>query len=318
MKNLARKQQIENFLQESNLKDYNITPLKQDASQRKYFRLTKEKESFILMDCLPNFESVNPFIKVSEFLLIEEFSVPKIYFQDNKNGFLILEDFGNNSLNNYLTKYPHKNIALYKLALDNLIKLSKIKVPNDFPKHDQKTLIAGTEMFQQYFLPNNDHEFTDLCQNLFKQLDYNSQHISLRDFHADNLMYLDNRSNYQKIGLLDYQDSSQGFLAYDLISLIQDARRFIPVNLQNEFLKYFLTNIPHIDKEKFMKEYQILSFQRNSRIIGLFNKFHKEDNNPDYLKYLDNVFKYFKINLESKFLKDIKEYCHCMPTAWGR
>ena len=121
-------------------------------------------------------------------------------------------------------------------------------------------------------------------------------------------MYLADRNHFQKIGLLDYQDACLGFLSYDILSLIQDARRYVDQDLQEKLLGYFLDNMPHIDQEKFMLEYHILSFQRNSRIIGLFNKFHKIDGNPAYLKYLDNVMRYLQNNLEQSPLKEMKDF----------
>lgn len=300
--------EIKLFIAKYNLEKYQLNALIQDASYRRYFRLNNDKKSFILMDCPPNFDSILPFIKATNFLSKYIFSVPKIYYQNIEKGLLILEDFGSDSFNNYLNKTPQETNFLYKLALENLIKLNKIKSQETFPIHNQEELISGIKLFNKYFLNSNNDEFIRLCSKLFQQLNYQDQYLSLRDFHADNLLYLKNRDNYQKIGLLDYQDISYGFISYDLLSLIQDARKFISFELQQELLNYFLEKIAYKDKAYFLKEYEILSLQRNCRIIGLFNKFAIENNNNNYLKYLDNLFKYLNINLQSNFLKEIKDY----------
>ena len=129
--------------------------------------------------------------------------------------------------------------------------------------------------FQKYYLESSDSKFIELTTELLDGLDYDDQHLSLRDFHADNLMILPARKGFNKIGVLDYQDASLGFLAYDLVSLLQDARRYIEEDKQEKYLEYFLANMVDIDRKKFLKEYWILGFQRNARIIGLFNKFAK-------------------------------------------
>ena len=136
----------EEFLEKYNLSDFDIKELPQDASTRKYVRLSKDNINFILMDCPPSYISVEPFIKMTNFLLSNEFSAPEIFYQDSKNGFLLLEDFGTISFNKYLKENPDKEDELYFLAMDNLIKLSKIKVVDlDFPKHSKEILLEGLQ-----------------------------------------------------------------------------------------------------------------------------------------------------------------------------
>lgn len=296
-----------NFLKTYKLTNYHITPLKHDASMRRYDRLTKDNHSIVLMDAPPEFESIKDFIDVTNFLSKHGFSTPKIYHYDISQGFLVLEDFGNDIINIYLNNYPERTDFIYFLAIDNLIKLANISPPNHFPKHDKNILMSGIEQFQTFYLESQDKELTLECSNLFSQLDYTKNYICLRDYHADNLIYLQERQSYKKIGLLDYQDACSGFLSYDLLSLLQDARKYISPQLQEKYLQYFLDNIPNLNQEEFLKEYDILSFQRNARIIGLFHKLNKKDQNSSYLKYLDNVLQYFVNNLQSKYLAKISK-----------
>ena len=303
---------LKNFIQEHQalVNNYQLYPLAQDASTRKYYRLNTAKQNFIIMDSSLDLKSLAAFIKVTSFLENHKFSVPHIFTQDLDNGFLLIEDLGDNSLNKILTHNPNKSTELYFLAIDNLIQIAQIKANITLPQHNETILLDGMKQFAEFYLNLKlaQKDFMLLCQNLLAQLNYKESYISLRDFHADNLMYLPDRKNFQKIGLLDYQDASLGFLSYDLLSLIQDARRYVTPKLQEKLLGYFLDHMPHINQEKFMLEYHILSFQRNSRIIGLFNKFHKIDHNPAYLKYLDNVMRYLQNNLEHSPLKEMKNF----------
>lgn len=293
------------FLKKCFSGSYNVIPLKHDASKRRYFRLIKNNQNFILMDAPPEFESVLDFINVTNFLASHDFSVPEIYHKDIINGFLILEDFGNNIVNNYLDKHSEEESKIYFLAIDNLVKLTHIIPPANLPKHDKEILLSGVTQFQEFYLESSNQELISACSEIFDQLNYKHNHVCLRDYHADNLVYLDDRKTHKQIGLLDYQDACSGFVSYDLLSLLQDARKYISPQLQEKYLQYFLDKMPNLNQEEFLKEYEILAFQRNARIIGLFNKLNKQDKNPLYLPYLDNVSKYFTQNLKSSHLTEL-------------
>jgi len=296
------------FISHCQLEEFNAIPLKHDASARRYTRLTRDLAKYILMDSSQEIGSVQPFVKTTNFLLTNEFSVPEIFVTDSETGFLLLEDLGDITFNNYLKENPDAQNELYKLALDILIKISQIKTSDlDFPTHDKQTLLEGLKLFQKYYLKNDDSKFIEICNKFLDQLNYEYNYLELRDYHADNLMILPNRGGINKIGILDYQDASLGFLAYDLTSLIQDARRWIEFEDQDIYYDYFISNIPNLDKEEFRKEYDILSFQRNARIVGLFTKF-AEEGKPEYLDYLKNVHRYIAHNLESPYLKEMHDY----------
>ncbi len=270
--------------------------LKQDASKRKYARVSKDNHNYVLMDCAEDFDALISFIKITDLLKKNNFSVPKILYQDLKNfPYLLIEDFGDNSFNQYLEHQQKKQDKIYFLAIDNLIKLSSIPAPTSLPKHSKKLLLGGIALFNKY---NIDKKYK-ISKEILAGLDFKEQkYICLRDFHADNLFFLKNRTSYKQIGLIDYQDASIGFLSYDLLSLLQDARRYIASKDEQKYLAYFYQHMQktsnNFNQEEFKKEYHILSKQRNSRIIGLFNKFAKIDGKTEYLSYLKNVFRYFE------------------------
>ena len=125
---LNREELIEEFIKANNLAEFHQEELPRDASKRRYFRLTLDDESYILMDCSPDYTSLLPFIKTTNFLLTNEFSVPQIFVTDEQNGLAVIEDFGQVSFNKFIDQNQDKEDELYFLAIDNLIALSKLEV----------------------------------------------------------------------------------------------------------------------------------------------------------------------------------------------
>ncbi|HLD76503.1 MAG TPA: phosphotransferase, partial [Rickettsiales bacterium] len=148
-------------------------------------------------------------------------------------------------------------------------------------------------------------EFKRLWFDLFDLLNREDQTLVLRDFHADNLMLLKNNN----VGLLDFQDAVIGSKAYDLVSLLEDARRDLAPNLASKMLQYFLQN-SSIDQEKFLHDYEILSLQRNIKILGIFSRLARRDGKEFYLKLLPRVRDYVitRISTDSEVLQKISQF----------
>jgi N-acetylmuramate 1-kinase len=301
-----RQELILNFLKEQNLEKYKIEELQKDASSRNYLRIKKDKQSYIVMDCPEDDGAIENFIKISKILAKNSLSIPKILHQNLKDRILIIEDFGNDILTKYLENHPYQEQEIYSLAIDNIIRITGIKEIEQLKPHSKDVLLEALRDFAQYYLNIDFAVIKVELEKIFNQLDFKHKYLCLRDFHADNLFYLSNRQSYNKIALIDYQDACQGFISYDLVSLIEDARRFIPYEERIKYLNYFIQNKKDIDREYLSLEFSILSLQRNARILGLFNKFAKKDNNKNYLKYIGNVEDYFYKNLENPIFKDFK------------
>lgn len=296
------------FLNKNFNNKYSLSKLKQDASLRQYYRISTEQHSYILMDSSRDQKALLDFVKITNLLQKHELSVPTIILADPENNFLVLEDFGTVSFNDYLKQQPNDTDKLYYLALDNINEVVKIKITDlDLKNHNKTELLDGVKLFSKYYLKETPDILTNMFAQLLAKLDDNLRYLALRDFHADNLMILKNRADLYKIGLLDYQDASKSFLSYDLISLIQDARRQVKLLDQKKYLSYFIDKAKIKNLSKFYQEYEILSFQRNARILGLFTKFaHKGSAN--YNKYISNVREYLEQNLQSKELVEINSY----------
>lgn len=305
-------QLAEQFLIANNYQNFKITKIAGDASFRSYYRINLQNQSLILMYAPPSHEDIEPFIKVARFLRDKNFLAPKIIAIDEQNGFLLLEDFGDISYTKYLQKNPDKELEIYKLACNELIKLHRFKIDSkviDVPKYNNAVLLREVMLFIDWYLPLNNksislkqkHQFNNFWFEQFDQLSQNSNSFVLRDFHADNLMIVNN-DNKVKVGLLDFQDALIGSPSYDLVSLLEDARRDVSLKTQQDIIKFYLDNT-NCDKDLFLREYSILSLQRNIKILGIFARLAIRDGKKQYLQLLPRVLNNVKNRLSSDFDK---------------
>jgi aminoglycoside/choline kinase family phosphotransferase len=306
-----------NFLDQYFKHPYTIEAIPGDCSPRSYDRIRYKNQNFILMNAPTNLINLEPFINIDKILLENGFSAPKIYDIDYKNGFLLSEDFGKNSFNNILSKLSGKNLLqkeeeIYQYATDLLINIHQIDLTSiNLPKYDNNLLLKEFQTFVDYYLKhiknqdlskNQQNEFYNIWLEIFKNLS-NDQFLILRDYHADNLFFLDDRKSYQKIGLIDFQDAVLGSRAYDLLSMLQDARRDVSNNLEKNMIDYYIKTT-NIDGIKFNIDYEILSLQRNVKILGIFARQGIEYKNTQYLDLIPRVMSYVTSSLNNNNLFD--------------
>lgn len=302
-----------NFLTSYFDSDYNIKPIPGDCSPRSYDRIIYNNKSFILMNAPIDAIDLNPFIKIDKFLCDNHFSAPKIYKIDQENGFLLSEDFGNNSFNHILSKLNNKQLEIkekeiYQYGTDLLIELHKTELNNiKLPEYDNELLLKELTVFVDYYLKyiknrtlstKEKDNFTGMWLELFNYLS-TDQHLVLRDYHADNLFFLKERKFHKKIGLIDFQDAVLGSRAYDLVSFLQDARRSVSKNIQIEMINYYIEKT-NIEYAKFINDYKILSLQRNIKILGIFARQAVLYKNKRYLDLIPRVLEYVLDNLQKE------------------
>ncbi|MCE3255520.1 MAG: hypothetical protein K0R25_1014 [Rickettsiaceae bacterium] len=307
---------LSKFLKDNKIINYKIEKIAGDASFRHYFRVINEDgKKFIVMDAPPEHEDVKPFCKIANFLLSNNFSAPQIFAADYQNGFLLLEDFGDDSYRKILERHSSKQDQLYQDAIELLVELENINPPKDLPIYNNELLLREVMLFVDWYLPNiakkpldekQKQKFCDAWLDLFSKLSAPKM-LVLRDYHADNLMLLEERNGIKKVGLLDFQDAVAGVAAYDLVSLLEDARRDVSKDLQEKMLQHYLEK-SNCNKEQFLLDYQILSLQRNTKIIGIFSRLSFRDNKKNYLDFLPRVFGYVNSRLESNLFQTIKPF----------
>ena len=309
---------INNFLSESFWKDARKTNIASDASRRSYFRLTLGKgRTSIFMDAPPEFgEDVTKFLKVRDYLDAKGLSVPKVYDKDTKNGFLILEDFGDNLFTKFLLNSPHSEPHCYINATKNLVKLYHSGADKDADIYDSSAMRNATLLSLDWYVKYGmDTVKCSEFQNSLKLLmdDALSKIINEpmimvhRDFHAENLIWLNERNGFKRVGILDFQDMMLGHPAYDLASLLNDIRRNVKNKVRQECLNYYTQNTG-LNKDTFFRAFCICSAQRNLRVLGVFTRLSVRDKKKNYLNFLPAIWENLLRDLKHPALKDLETF----------
>ncbi|NVJ90971.1 MAG: phosphotransferase [Methylocystaceae bacterium] len=290
-----------------------------DASFRKYYRLNRDNTSVVLMDAPPP-EAVEPFVKIAEFLLQYGFSAPQILAQDTDNGFLLLEDLGDDTYTRLLQNGADER-ALYKLATDVLVELHKDvtkHLPDNLSDYDEEMLTKECLLLPDWWMKaalgeNSVSEeirdsYIEAWQPAFELVQKQPKVLVLRDFHVDNLLHLPQRDSFSACGLLDFQDAVLGSGIYDVMSLLEDARRDIKPALIEEMKMRYTRSFPDLDAEEFNTIFAILGAQRHAKVIGIFARLCMRDDKPMYLHHIPRVWRLFEHSIRHPALKDVRKW----------
>ena len=298
---------------------YTTEPMPGDAGMRTYYRVWADSKSYVVMDCPPSYANIQSFISVAQFLLANDFSAPQIIEQDPVQGFLIIEDFGTISIKNRLEKTvgdAKERREVYYLIVDLLCSLQDQKCLPGLRDFDNELLCKEVELFVEWYIPYaykrklekpEFDEFIELWQNTLAKQDTMPNCVVLRDYHLENMMYLEERDSFRKIGLLDFQDALCGSPVYDLVSVLEDARFDVSRQEALELIDYFVKK-KKLDREGVRRNYHILGAQRNCRILGVFARKLVRDHDDSYLKYIPRVQKYLEYDLSHPDLDQIREW----------
>jgi hypothetical protein len=290
-----------------------IRPLAGDASFRRYFRVHRGSDTAVLMDAPPEHEDVGPFLTIAEHLLERGFCPPRPLAVDRSGGLLLLEDFGDDRVGPLLSRDPGRERAIYNEAVDILARISSEAAPPHLLPYDQAVMSREVALFTDYYGPAVGLDLdSDAFQSAWREvwdevLDVVEREpvLVLRDYHADNLMVLPDRSD---LGLLDFQDALGGHPAYDLVSLLQDARRDVSPSLEEAMIKRYSASAKVGDEERFRAHYEILGAQRNTKILGIFTRLWKRDGKPHYLSLQPRVWGYLERNLAHPALGPVRSW----------
>ena len=264
-----------------------VQPLSGDASARKYFRLRKGKQNAVLMDASQVLETVTPFIRIAQHLQQLGFSTPAILARDDKNGLLLLEDFGDDLFSRLLTKQTEPE-KLFTLATDVLIALHKHPqaVPPDLRAYHPEKMLEDIELFLEWhpISETGKTEFRTVWREILPVAHQVPTSLLLRDYHVANLMLLPERKGIQRAGLLDFQDAYQGPVTYDLVSLLEDARYDVPAELKEKMLARYLAQLPKHERDTFETSMAILAALRHTRVLAIFERLSRHEKKHDYKK----------------------------------
>ena len=320
--------------------------LQGDASTRAYARLSSGARTAILMDqprqpdgppiqdgkpysrIAALAEDVRPFVAVASALRDAGLSAPEIYAADLDRGFLVLEDFGDRVFGREMVSGTPQ-AELWRAGVDTLLATSTLTVPDTIPladgsahrvpAQDYTVLAIEVGLLPQWYWPavhgapipeDARAEFTHLWEDVFTRLASEPRGWVLRDYHSPNLVWLPERDGPRRAGLLDFQDALSGSLAYDLVSLLEDARVDVPAPLADELLAHYLdvrsaTQLG-FDVEAFRFAYAALGVQRNTKILGIFARLAMRDGKPSYLRHIPRLWGYLARGLAHPDLEPIR------------
>lgn len=289
------------FLAASGWDGHVPVPLAADASFRSYYRLRSGRRCAVLMDAPPPHEDVVAFAAVAAILRRLGLSAPRILAEDRVQGFLLIEDFGDDTYNRQLA-VGGDELALYALAIDTLVALQRGvagRGPPNLPAYDEKLLLGEAALLVDWYWPamfgapirpplRTDY-FEQWRTLLARAATAFAPTLVLRDFHIDNLVYLRRRAGVRRCGLLDFQDAVLGPPSYDLVSLIEDARRDVAPGLAEAMTRRYLAALPQFDNEAFRSSAAVFSAQRNCKILGIFTRLWRRDGKPRYLQHIPRI-----------------------------
>lgn len=315
------------FLRAAGWDGAEVRPLAGDASFRRYERVRLGDRRAVLMDAPPEKEDVRPFMLVDGLLRGMGFSAPEILAADPERGFLLLEDLGDD-LFTPLARDPQVEAEIYAAAVDLLAELhghhpAAVPALRQLPPQDHALLTAGLETFLDWYWPAACGEpagaalregFLQPWRELLEWLRpgdaaASDEVLVMRDFHADNLLWLPDRAGTARVGLLDFQDAVLGHPAYDLVSLLDDVRRDVPrplaAALRSRYLQARGIAPGSAAQSRFETGYAILGAQRNIRILGVFVRLWRRDGKGRYLDYLPRVWAMLELSLQHPALAEV-------------
>lgn len=332
-------QAIRRFLDDAGWNSAELAPLAGDASSRSYMRARQGQECAVLMIAPPNAETapcppaadeaarralgynasarlagpnLGAFVAVAESLAAAKLSAPAILATDHEAGLALIEDLGDDLFARLVTE--QNEAMLYRAAIDALLHIRRTHVTPQAGPHytcltyDGLALTTEMALLLDWYWPlkkereaseDERTEFEQIAQTMTERLSPPST-LALRDFHAENLLWLPARQGPARVGLIDFQDALIGSPAYDVASLLEDARRDVAPELAADMIAYYCAEASSdrdFDEGEFLTDYAILAAQRNAKILGIFARLAKRDGKPRYLDLLPRVEAHFRRDL---------------------
>jgi aminoglycoside/choline kinase family phosphotransferase len=301
------------FLSSTPWKNAQRHPLAGDASMRRYERLfdPKSDKTFIFMDAPPEKgEDVRPFLKVAAYLSANGLSTPNIYEGDIENGFLIMEDLGHDMYDVVCNASASLEPELYAAAVEALVAVAQAPLLEGAQDYQPQMLDHSLACVKWYAEPILGSDLSPEKQTLAEALSpliasLGDRKITiLRDFHAQNLLWLPNRTAPKNVGLLDFQDATLGHPAYDLISLTTDARRNVSPEIKALCFEKFAGHLD-LNRSDFSRDAAICSVVRNLRILMVFARMSLHFSRPHYVDFIPRVWGYLMTDLAHPDLSEL-------------
>ena len=306
-----------------NLVQYKIKKISGDASFREFYKIEKNSKSTILVKANNDkFRNLIVYAAVNELLIKNKIKAPKLIQEYFDNNMMEIENLGSSSFFEYIKNKKNK-FNDYKKLIDIIIKLQAINFTKNIKflnniikikKYNLSELHKESDLFFDWYLKSGSKKKEFIrdkdkikkeLNSLYKKLYFQEMCFVHRDFHASNIMIKN-----KKYGLIDSQDAIRGNLLYDVASLIDDVRIKLPLTLKSSLFSYYLSKTKKIkeDEEKILakNDFDILSVQRNLKILGIFVRLHKRDHKSSYLKLLPYTWKLLELRLKNPIFANLR------------
>lgn len=286
-----------------------------DASDRSYARVYLGKSRAVLMDSPPGgVDDIRAFVAMDRHLRELGLSAPEVLAEDIEGGFLLLEDLGDDLYARLLTGDPGREAEIYAAAVDVLVHLQAGPAPVGLPNLSAGEWAGAAGLVVDHYVSAATGKASDagpllaaLETALFDHAD-GPRVLILRDFHAENLLWLPDRQGLARVGLLDFQLGQLGQRGYDLVSLLQDARRDVAAGTEAEMVARFV-EMTGAEAGTFAAEYAVLGAQRALRILGIFARLCVVDGKSGYLRFMPRVWGQLWRNLDHPALAALRKEC---------
>lgn len=314
----ARLELLNKFLKENDILNNSIHLIETDASFRRYYRIN-ENNTLIMDAPYESGESVKSFHLIDKILIEMGVSAPVIHSIDEENGFILLEDLGDQIFSRILNN--ENEYALYQNAIGVLahiyLESNKKEFNNkNISSYSIDKLLEESNLFCDWFMEKHCQikltgkeklEYQEIIKKIFNGIDSTNSSLVLRDYHVDNLILLKDRKGINQVGVIDFQDAVIGSSIYDLVSLLEDVRRPITAELKEKLIEEYIHITGHHPK-KLLKEMRFFSVQRNLKIIGIFSRLKYRDQKPKYMSLIKNAWNFIHFHLEDPSFTELKSW----------
>jgi tRNA threonylcarbamoyl adenosine modification protein YjeE len=342
---LKRDELIKGFVKQSQVAGGTRYYFEGDASARRYERVSAKTETLLLMD-MPRrpdgpvvkngkpysaiahlAEGIDAVVGINDYLFKLDYSVPRIYTADVNLGMALIEPLGDRVFSRMMARGEDMEEPM-KAAVEVLADMAKRDWPNKVPvrggadhriaDYDLEAMMIEVDLLPSWFWPLQKKsmpgdevksEFAEIWQSILPGIKPSKPVWTLRDYHSPNLLWLPERQGLRRVGIIDTQDCVMGHPAYDLVSMLQDARVDIDFRRADELLDYYCglrAAAGPFDAGEFSRVFAILGAQRATKILGIFARLSKRDGKPIYLNHIPRVSRYLKRNLAHPGLAVLK------------